>query len=645
MSDTIKDAPAKSRRKPASKGLGADPLDRIAPATPVTSPAKPTGFSTRNEIMNDLTPIAADEAKSWEKTTVAQALNVLSGPVMIADADCYIRFANEAAFKMFEQIEADIRRDLPEFRSREVVGKSIDVFHKNPAFQRRIMDGMVAPHDGKFTVGGKHLAFRATPVLTSTGKMTSVFVEWRDMTTEIETKTNLTNLLNAILEMSAAHEDGMISHFIDLDQLTGDLRGVAEAANKMVAGHIATKKKLLACVSEFAKGNFDTEIEKFSGERFFINDIIEEIRMSFKTVIGEIERFCSALDAGDLSIEVNRDGFTGDYRKIVDTMEAALLSLNKTIQSASQQVEQVAISVDQMSQASQSLATNSQIASSSVDQVSSSTEETSIQVKSNATAADTAAKLVGSTVAVANDGNQKITDMVAAMEGIRVSSQDIAKIIKVIDEIAFQTNLLALNAAVEAARAGQHGRGFAVVAQEVRNLAGRSAKAARETSELIEDASTRVQSGVRIAGEARDSFTRIATDIQEVQSLVGNIAVASEEQARGVVQINAGIGEVAKAALATSQQADELATSATEMQSATEIMRRDFNRFKLRKLTAPKPAALGMADMSPELLAQMRAMFMAELSEGRTPMSNATGPIANQSRGSLDRDERGFGNF
>ncbi len=743
MTDPTTGAPEKPRRKPAPKALGADPLDRIT--TPALSriPAQNAEQPTRNQAMTKTALPTENENTSWETISMTDAMNVLSGPVMIADANCIIQFVNEAAYKMFEAIEADIRRDLPHFRAREVLGKPIDVFHKNPAYQRRIMDGMVDPHDGKFSVGGKHLGFRATPVLNSSGKMSCVFVEWKDRTADIEEQQRFAHLVKAIGEMSEAHDNGMISHFIPLDDMTGELRSVAEGANRMVAGHIATKKKILACVGEladgnldapieqfsgeryfindaveairtamksvrsevekltdrtramseahangiishyidtsdmtpefafvargtnsmvqghietkkkilacvgeFAKGNFDAPIEKFSGERFFINDTIEEIRTAFKKVTSEIERFCVALDEGNLAIKIDRDGFTGDYRKIVDTMEDSLVSLNKTITTASQQVAQVAITVEQMSQSSQSLATNSQIASSSVDEVSSSAEQTNVQVKANASSADNAAKLVGSTVVVATEGNQKITDMVAAMDGIRVSSQDIAKIIKVIDEIAFQTNLLALNAAVEAARAGQHGRGFAVVAQEVRNLAGRSAKAARETSELIEDASTRVQSGVRIAGEARESFTRIATDIQEVQTLVRDIAVASEEQARGVTQINSAIGDVAKAALATSQQADELAASATEMQSATEVMRRDFDRFKLRQIATPRAETFGLADMSPEMMAQLRAIFAAEIG-GRQPGATTPAKHANGAArpSSVDRDERGFANF
>ncbi len=597
-------APSRPARRLTPKGLNASQADRqeelLAPSTPKSDEG--------TQAMNQTVPVEAHDPNpnAWEDVSMQDALNVLSNPIMIADADCFIRFANEAAYKMFEAIEADLRRDLPTFVARKVVGRSIDDFHKHPAHQRR---------------------------------MTTVFVEWQDRTVAIEEQSQISNLIAEISAMADAHANGMINHFIPLDGFSATLRKVAENANKMVADHIVTKKKVLACVSEFANGNFNAELEKFSGERGFINDAMEGIRASFKKVTAEVERFCVALDKGDLAFDVDRTGFNGDYRKIVDAMERALVGLNQTIASSSQQVQQVSTTVEQLTQASQSLATNSQIASSSVDEVSSSAEETNAQVTANASAANNAAKLVSGTVTVAQDGTQKISEMVAAMEGIRVSSQDIAKIIKVIDEIAFQTNLLALNAAVEAARAGQHGRGFAVVAQEVRNLAGRSAKAARETSDLIEDAATRVKSGVRIADEARDSFTRIASDIQEVQSLVRNIAVSSEEQSRGVAQINMAIGEVAKAALSTSQQADELAASAAQMQSATEIMRRDFDRFKLRPVAQNRRDDLNLDALSPEMLARLQAMLMATTAGQTPPMGRASQP------GALDRDERGFGTF
>lgn len=659
------------RRNAKRKALGNDPLAWVNTPEPAVNsmPENQTTEQFQSES-TEMQPLSADPTLTsrtsnmkndenqmlhWDKIGSMDALNVLSNPITIADGDSVIRFVNEAAYKMFESIETDIRRDLPHFEARKVVGRSIDDFHKNPMFQRKIMDGLIAPHDGRFTVGGKTLSFRVTPILQENGKMSCVFVEWQDRTSAISEQKQISNLIDQIKKMSDAHSEGIISYFIPVEGMSDDMRIVAEAANKMVAGHIDTKKKILACVGEFAHGNFDAPIEQFSGERFFINDAIEDIRKSFKMVASEVLRFCDGLETGNLDIVINTTGFNGDYRNVVETMERALLSLNGTISTATQQVQQVAITVAQMSQSSQALATNSQIQSSSVDEVSASAEQTNIQVKSNAAAADSAAKLVGGAAAVADSGTKKISEMVEAMDGIKASSQDIAKIIKVIDEIAFQTNLLALNAAVEAARAGQHGRGFAVVAQEVRNLAGRSAKAARETSDLIEDASTRVQSGVRIADETRQAFTRIAGDIEQVQTLVGEIAVASEEQSRGVTQINLAIGEVAKSALATSQQADELAASAAEMSSATETMRQDFARYQLRKIPAPKAGLNGLESFSPEMLAQLRSMMMAQgltdsapvqkPNHGTSPRMAENGPMNGKGRINADRDERGYTDF
>jgi methyl-accepting chemotaxis protein len=680
----------------------------------------------------------AAESQMLDSISGQDILNVLSFPMMLADGDMIIRFVNEAGYKMFEAIEADIRKDLPHFTARDVVGKSIDIFHKNPAHQRNMMKGMKAAFDSKFTVGKKVLQFRATPVHDSKGALEKVFVEWQDATLLHDGKEQVSLLVKGITAMSEAHDNGIISHYIDttgmspefatvaegtnrmvqghintkkkilacmgelakgnldapieqfsgerffindaiesirstmkqvksnIDKLTARTRAmseahdngiishyintddmipefasVAEGTNRMVQGHINTKKKILACVSEFAKGNFDAELEKFSGERFFINDTVEAIRSAFRKVTGEIDRFCSALADGDLAISINTEGFSGDYRKTVTSMERALVSLNGAINAVSQQIQQVAVTVEQISQSSQALATNSQIQSSSVDEVSASAEEASSQVKSNAGSTDTASKLVSGTAEVAENGTRKIGEMVTAMDGIRASSQDIAKIIKVIDEIAFQTNLLALNAAVEAARAGQHGRGFAVVAQEVRNLAGRSAKAARETSDLIEDATTRVMSGVRIADETRDAFVRIAGDIQQVQTIVRDIAVASDEQSRGVAQINVAIGEVARSALSTSQQADQLASSSNEMRAATNSMRTEFARFKLRPVQVAKAQQIDLSQMTPQMLDQLRMMLGAQ-QPGFVAHSIKNG---NGSHPHSDRDERGYANF
>ena len=173
--------------------------------------------------------------------------------------------------------------------------------------------------------------------------------------------------------------------------------------------------------------------------------------------------------------------------------------------------------------------------------------------------------------------------MTSAMDSISRSSQEIAKIIKVIDEIAFQTNLLALNAAVEAARAGQHGRGFAVVAQEVRNLAERSAKAARSTAELIEDSNRRVQEGVSISTETATSLGEIVQNVVKVKDLVAEIAAASEEQSKALGQINIAMSQVSQGTQSNSAQSEELASTADELGGLADRLREEVARFQLRK--------------------------------------------------------------
>ena len=290
--------------------------------------------------------------------------------------------------------------------------------------------------------------------------------------------------------------------------------------------------------------------------------------------------------------------------------------------------------------------------SSSVEEVSASLAETDSQVKANTDNASAANQLVMDAALAANQGQQKMESMIQSMNSINDASQNIAKIIKVIDEIAFQTNLLALNAAVEAARAGQHGRGFAVVAQEVRNLAGRSAKAARETADLIEDSSKRVTEGVTIVSQTRESLEQIVGGVTKVKDLVAEIAAASIEQSRGLTQISVAMSQVAKAAEEGSQQAEELASSSDELSNVTGQMRQEISRFKLREREEPQASVSipGLEGLTPEILRQLKALLDAQHSIAE-PVAKSV--VAAQSKPKkspksvlpLDADERGFGDF
>jgi len=370
--------------------------------------------------------------------------------------------------------------------------------------------------------------------------------------------------------------------------------------------------------------------------------LIRQIIMPIK----QIALAAEGIARGDLDQHVNvrTNDELGDMAASFQQMTQ---DLNDTLLQTNALIGQLVPSVEQMRAISQSLASSAEEQSSVVEEVASSLEETDAQVRSNAESADVANQLVSQTSGVANIGQEKMKAMTQAMDAIAEASRRIGKIIKVIDEIAFQTNLLALNAAVEAARAGQHGRGFAVVAQEVRNLAGRSAKAARETAELIEEAGRRVQGGVTMADEAGAALGEIVQNVSRVRDLVAEIAAASEDQAMGVTQVNTAMVQVNQGAQTASQQSEELASTADELGQLAELLRDQVVRFKLReRRTIPPP----VAGMTPEALRQVAEMVRARTANGGDGGLAAV-KVPGVGGGNdglelpLDRDERGYGEF
>jgi methyl-accepting chemotaxis protein len=408
----------------------------------------------------------------------------------------------------------------------------------------------------------------------------------------------------------------------------------------MMARQIITPVQQIARAAEgIARGDVNQQVG------ITRRDEIGDLADAFRNMIVYLQEMASAADLlaqGDLRADVTP---RSEKDRLGNAFRQMIISLNDTLRQTDNVVEQVVPSVEQMRSISQSLASSAEEQSSAAEEVASSLEETDAQVKSNAESSNVANQLVSQTSDVANTGQEKMKSMTKAMAAIATSSQQISKIIKVIDEIAFQTNLLALNAAVEAARAGQHGRGFAVVAQEVRNLAGRSARAARETAELIEDAGRRVEEGVGIADETATALGEIVQNVAKVKDLVAEIAAASEDQTRGVTQINSAMVQVNQGAQASSQQSEELASTADELGNLAGILREQTARFKLRAQKGHSPT---LAGMTPEMLRQVEEMVRSQ------SMVGVGAPAAAKLQGGkgdaklelpLDRDERGYGEF
>ena len=235
---------------------------------------------------------------------------------------------------------------------------------------------------------------------------------------------------------------------------------------------------------------------------------------------------------------------------------------------------QVVVASSQVSSASQTLAEGSSEQASSLEETSSSLEEMSSMTKRNADNARKANELAKEARLAADKGVGDMQTMAAAMEAIKGSSDDIAKIIKTIDEIAFQTNILALNAAVEAARAGEAGMGFAVVADEVRNLAQRCAQAAKETAGKIEGAIVKTGQGVGITTKVAEALNEIVNKVRQVDELVTEVAGATREQTDGIAQINVAVGQMDKVTQSNAATAEESAAAAEELNSQAEVMKR-----------------------------------------------------------------------
>lgn len=297
---------------------------------------------------------------------------------------------------------------------------------------------------------------------------------------------------------------------------------------------------------------------------------------------------------GDLTMDVqlasDKDVLGRALHKMVDRLNDLL----GQVQTAS---TQISTGSTQVSDASQTLSQGATESAASLEEITASMTEMASQTKLNAENADQANSLSKGAQSAANNGSKLMSDLVDAMGDINRSGEDISKIIKVIDEIAFQTNLLALNAAVEAARAGQHGKGFAVVAEEVRNLAGRSAKAAKETAELIENSTAKTRHGNDIVEKTEEALKEIVGGTTKVSDLVAEIAAASNEQSEGIGQVNSGLSQIDSVTQQNTANAEESAAASEELASQSTQLQHMLSQFKLKGgarmavKAIPQPAA------------------------------------------------------
>lgn len=422
-------------------------------------------------------------------TRIKVALDNVSTNVMIADNGRNIIYANPAVIDMLKNAEKELKEVIPGFDVEGIVGTNIDQFHKNPSHQEKLLATFKTEHRAQAEVNGRIFALVANPVINEHGERLGSVTEWTDRTLEVAVEKEIESVIQAAV-------NGDFTQRMGLEDKNIFLTTLCENINRLL------------------------EVNELS-----LTDVVEVL---------------TALSEGDLTAEITAE-YAGAFGQLKD-------SSNLTVSKLKEMILQIKITADTINTAAKEIAIGNVDLSQrterqacSLEVTSSSMEELTTTVKQNSENAKQANELASKTSINALSGGEIVNKVVNNMSEINTSSRKIMDIISVIDSIAFQTNILALNAAVEAARAGEQGRGFAVVATEVRNLAQRSAAAAKEVKTLINTSVEKIEVGAKLADQAGNSIAEVVGSIQEVAKLINGITTASIEQSVGIDQVSRAI--------------------------------------------------------------------------------------------------------
>jgi len=363
-----------------------------------------------------------------------------------------------------------------------------------------------------------------------------------------------------------------------------ELGALAEAMREMIHSIKTMYEDASMLVAEAVKGHLKTRAD-LTHHHGDYSDIIKGINDTLDAVITPITEVMNVMDRlshKDMTARVTGN-YSGELGVFKENVNRAIVNLDSSLSQVVIASEQISGASKQISQGAQSVADATSTQASSIEEISSSLEEINSLTSVNADNANKGLKLSDVAVAAVDEGSSAMEKMNQAMSAILTSSQETAKIIKTIDEIAFQTNLLALNAAVEAAHAGEVGKGFAVVAEEVKNLAQRSAEAAQNTNVLIEEAGKNSQMGSNIVEQVTESFNQMKEQFNKVKDTVQEIVRSSADQANGVKQINSGVAEMNRTTQQNAANAEESASAAEELSGQAAELKRMVEEYTLTR--------------------------------------------------------------
>lgn len=460
-------------------------------------------------------------AKSVEVGRLSSAVEGMTTNLMMADVDGNIVYANPAVVAMLARREDQLKSVLPSFSVDTMVGSNFDSFHRNPSHQQNLLrnpDNM--PYTAEISVAGLTFELTAIALKDENGNHVGNAVQWLDLTEEKDAQ-------GQVETMIADAISGQLDSRIDTSNYMGFMKGLGDNINGLMDAIVAP--------------------------------------------INEAINVAQALSDGDLS--KNMDGeYAGEFLALAEAMNGSIDNLSNMVEEIRSASTNVFDSAREIAEGNNELSHRTESQASSLEETASAMEELTSTVQQNAENATEASKLSSSVMEKATNGGGVVKNAITAMSDINKSSKKIADIISVIDEIAFQTNLLALNAAVEAARAGEQGRGFAVVAAEVRNLAQRSAGAAKEIKGLINDSVEAVGQGTKLVDETGQTFNELVSAIEEVGKMIGDIDSAGKEQAAGIGEVSAAVSQMDEMTQQNAALVEQAAASSKSMEDQSQSL-------------------------------------------------------------------------
>ncbi|MDX1250753.1 MAG: PAS domain-containing protein [Gammaproteobacteria bacterium] len=576
-------------------------------------------------------------------------------PIMMIDRNLVITYANNSTVSLLSKHEQTLRSTYPGFNVNNLIGSCIDMFHKNPAHQRKLLsDPGNLPYSADIKVGPLIFRINVTALHDAAGEYIGNCLEWHDVTEvrqKEEKNADYAGQIGAISKAQAIIEfnmDGTIiganENFLNtlgysLKEIQGqhhsmfaepsyrqsvEYRSFWEKLNRgeydagqykrigkggkeiwiqasynpifdlngkpfkvvKYATDISQQKdaehQMQVLINSALAGKLDERIDVsgYEGSTRQSAENINKLMDAIVSPIRESTRVLGLLAQGDLTNHMDGN-YQGEFSSLRDSINTSIENLFKMVADIRETTTNISSAATEIAQGNSDLSQRTEEQASSLEETASSMEELTSTVKQNADNARQANQLAASARDQAEKGGEVVGSAISAMAAINSSSKKISDIIGVIDEIAFQTNLLALNAAVEAARAGEQGRGFAVVAAEVRNLAQRSATAAKEIKSLIKDSVEKVDEGSRLVDASGKTLTEIVGSVKKVSDIIAEIAAASQEQSAGIDQVNKAVMQMDEVTQQNAALVEEAAAASEAMDEQAQGLKKLISFFKV----------------------------------------------------------------